>query len=134
MGPIFPLDPFGGIASPLGLGTSALLANPTPPIGPAGARSGSIGVLGQGGKPPRPAVPSVLLFLVFRLSLLWLLDDGGDGRSSASEKSSGRGSRTWIGRLRTRISFRIRILIPWSAREHDSGVDSDNPAMYTADS
>ena len=29
-----------------------------------------------------------------------------------------------IGLLRTRISFRMRILIPWSAREHDKGVDS----------
>ena len=27
-------------------------------------------------------------------------------------------------RLRTRISLRIRILMPWSAREQDRGVDS----------
>ena len=28
------------------------------------------------------------------------------------------------GRLRTRISLRMRILMPWSASEHESGVDS----------
>lgn len=31
-----------------------------------------------------------------------------------------------MGRLRTRMSFRMRILIPWSAREHERGVDSDD--------
>ncbi|ELU38727.1 hypothetical protein AG1IA_07244 [Rhizoctonia solani AG-1 IA] len=30
----------------------------------------------------------------------------------------------WTGRFRTRMSLRIRILIPWSANEHDSDVDS----------
>ena len=28
------------------------------------------------------------------------------------------------GRLRTRMSLRMRILMPWSASEHESGVDS----------
>lgn len=35
------------------------------------------------------------------------------------------GSSICAGRFRTLISFRIRILMPWSASEHDSGVDSN---------
>ena len=34
------------------------------------------------------------------------------------------GSKTGIGRLRTRLSLRIRVLMPWSASEHERGVDS----------
>lgn len=34
------------------------------------------------------------------------------------------GASAAMGRLRTRMSFRIRILMPWSAREQESGVDS----------
>lgn len=44
-------------------------------------------------------------------------------RSSICEEGSG-GSIAGFGRLRTRMSFRIRILMPWSAREQESGVDS----------
>ncbi|KAF9529925.1 hypothetical protein CPB83DRAFT_851829 [Crepidotus variabilis] len=56
--------------------------------------------------------------------------------SSPSDSSStliGSGCvKAGMGRFRTRISFRIRILMPWSAREHDSGVDSSIPGNFFA--
>ena len=38
--------------------------------------------------------------------------------------ASAGGARAAIGRLRARMSLRIRILMPWSMREHKRGVDS----------
>lgn len=40
------------------------------------------------------------------------------------EAPSGGGANAAMGRFRTRMSFLMRILIPWSAREHERGVDS----------
>ena len=62
--------------------------------------------------------------------VLFVLWASRSSRSSSSRSSEGpsrgciKGSRAWIGRFLTRISLRIRILIPWSASEHDNGVDS----------
>lgn len=110
-------------------------------MGPAGARVGSTGVDGQGGNPPNPTLapalplpalplppppPSVLLFFVFRLSTfsctgLW----GWESSPSDMDSWLGRGcSSAWMGLFRTRMSLRMRILMPWSAREQERGVDS----------
>lgn len=37
-----------------------------------------------------------------------------------------------MGRFLTRISFLMRILMPWSANEHDNGVDSSIPGNFLA--
>lgn len=48
----------------------------------------------------------------------------GTGTGPVSGRGVGSGSRGCVGRLRTRMSLRMRILIPWSASEQESGVDS----------
>jgi hypothetical protein len=56
--------------------------------------------------------------------------DGLPGSSSSPSSSESSSlfvmglHKAGIGLLRARISFRMRILTPWSVREHDKGVDS----------
>lgn len=54
--------------------------------------------------------------------------------SSSPPAGIGWGGSIGTGRLRTRMSFRMRILMPWSAREQESGVDSDESLRFEIES
>lgn len=144
--------PFGGGTSWPGLGGGGILPFPDPDaplvaddvegvtLGGAAGGGGMLGpsaglmeATGGQGNCCWCAVPERSRVLSSLLRLCLLVDGPAESSFSSFSPSDSSPStfigRGWlnagIGRFRTRMSLRIRILIPWSASEHDRGVDSD---------
>ncbi len=86
-----------------------------------GARPGAGPTPGVG--PPRSTVSSIRARFESRRRVVGRRCDVASS-SSSSEPSTDIAMGAASRGLRTRMSLRMRILIPWSASEHESGVDS----------
>lgn len=128
---LFPLDPLRSDSVSLPAPSSSLKSAPTCCEEGLGGCANNVGGGCIGpviGCPPGWLGGGSSCGLIVELGIMenWLTWLGAADKGVAGENGI-LGSGTLVGLFLTRISLRMRILMPWSARAHESAVDSANP-------